>query len=76
MEPLAVIRQAFRGRKHEPCTGLRMALSVQGRPKNETDEEESQDKLTIFFHIKRTVHKEFVLAGHTVNSAHIVTFYV
>jgi uncharacterized OsmC-like protein len=38
--------------------------------KGKTDEEESQVHLIIFFDIKGSVHKEFILAGQTVNSAH------
>jgi hypothetical protein len=31
--------------------------------------------LIVFFHIKRILHKEFVLAGQTVNTAITLTFY-
>jgi hypothetical protein len=42
-----------------------------GRTENgETGEEQSQEHAHYLFAIKRPVHKEFVLAGQTVNSAY------
>jgi histidinol phosphatase-like enzyme len=38
--------------------------------KGETGEEQSQNMLIIFFDIKGNVHKEFAMAGQTVNSAY------
>jgi hypothetical protein len=38
--------------------------------KGETGEEQCQENSQIFFDIKGTVHKEFVLVGQTVNSAY------
>jgi hypothetical protein len=45
-------------------------LSSRQTKKGETDEEKVKIMLIIFFDIKGIVHKEFVLAGHTVNFAH------
>jgi hypothetical protein len=38
-----------------------------GTEKGETHEEQSQELAHIFFEVKGIVHKEFVLAGQTVN---------
>jgi hypothetical protein len=47
------------------------SCSVRGKLKN-TRQVKSKVKsiLNIFFEIKKTVHKEFVLTGQTINSAH------
>jgi hypothetical protein len=48
-----------------------MASSVQGRPKKVIQvKSKVKNVLIIFFYIKRTVLKEFVLAGQTLNSAY------
>jgi hypothetical protein len=50
--------------------------------KGQTGEEQSQrvklkskSMLIIYFHIRATVRKEFVLAGQTINSAYYHDFY-
>jgi hypothetical protein len=40
------------------------------KKKGETTKSKVRSMLIIFFDIKRIVHKEFVLAGQTVNSAY------
>jgi hypothetical protein len=46
-----------------------MACSVQGRPKKARQLKSKVNSVLItFFDIKGSVHKEFVLAGQTVNS--------
>jgi hypothetical protein len=55
METLAMIRQAFR---EESPYSLRLVKS------------KNKSMLIIFFDFKGIVHKEFVLAGQTVNSAY------
>jgi hypothetical protein len=64
-ETLAMILQAF-GDESMSCT---QKVKTHQDRKNETGEEQSQELIT-FFHIKGIVHKEFVLAGQTVNSAY------
>jgi hypothetical protein len=41
-----------------------------GGGKGKTSEEQGEEHLIVFFVNKRTVHKEFVPAGQTVNYAH------
>jgi hypothetical protein len=63
---------SVQGRKHEPYTEspnlprLKKARKVKSKV---------MSMLIVFFHIKRILHKEFVLAGQTVNSAITVMFY-
>jgi hypothetical protein len=53
-----------------------MACSVQGRPKMARQvKSRVKSMLIIFFDIMVIVHKEFVLAGQTVNSAYYCDFY-
>jgi hypothetical protein len=48
-----------------------MAFSVQGRPKKGRQVKNKVKSIfIIFFDIKGIVHKEFVLAGQTVDSAY------
>jgi hypothetical protein len=48
-----------------------MACSVQGRQKKGGEVKcKVKNMLIIFFGIKGTIHKEFVLAGQTVNSTY------
>jgi hypothetical protein len=48
-----------------------MACSLQGRPKKARQlKSKVKSTLIIFFDIKGIVHKEFALAGQTVNSAY------
>jgi hypothetical protein len=48
-----------------------MACSVQGGPKMARQvESKVKSMLIIFFAIKASVHKEFILAGQTVNFAY------
>jgi hypothetical protein len=55
---------------HEPYMDVYMACSVQGRPKKARRVKRKVKSMTIiFFDIKGIVHKEFVFAGQTVNSA-------
>jgi hypothetical protein len=56
---------------HEPYMGVKMTCLVQGRPKKARQvKSKVKSMLNIFFDIKRIVHKEFVLAGKTVNFAY------
>jgi hypothetical protein len=65
-ETLAMIRQAF-GEERMNRTGV--ARSSQGRPRKARHlKSKVKSMLIIFFNIKGIVHKEFVLAGQTVNS--------
>jgi hypothetical protein len=67
METLAIIRQAFEGRNHEPY----MVSTNSPRPKKVTQvKSKVKSILIIFSHIKGIIHKKFVLAGQTVNSAY------
>jgi hypothetical protein len=63
---LATIKQAFR---EESMNRTRRVQTRRGR-KREAGQEESKSMLIIFFDMKGVVHKEFVLAGQTVNSAY------
>jgi hypothetical protein len=63
---------SLQGRRHEPYMGVRMACLVWGRlGKKRARQVNSKVRrmLVIFFGIKGIVHKEFILAGQTVNSA-------
>jgi transposase len=65
METLEMIKRV-RERKHE------LYISPNSpRPKKVRQvKSKVKSMLTIFFHMKEIVHKEFVLAGQTVNSAY------
>jgi hypothetical protein len=58
-----MIREAFR-KETTSCT-----LDSGQTEKCKTGEEQTQEHTHHFFYIKGTVHKEFILAGQTVNSA-------
>jgi hypothetical protein len=63
-ETTTMISQAFGGRKHQ----LYME-SPNSQRKKARQVKSKVGMLIIFFDIKEIVHKEFVLAGQTVNSA-------
>jgi hypothetical protein len=70
-ETMAMIRQAFGERKHEPYTESPNSL----RPKKARwGKSKIRSMLFIFFDIKGNVHKEFILAGQTVNSTYCWDF--
>jgi hypothetical protein len=62
---------SIQGRKHEPYTGVLMTCSVQGRLRVVRQvKSKVKSMLILFFDIKGIVHKEFILAGQTINSAY------
>jgi hypothetical protein len=65
-DPGSNYQTSVQGRKHEPYTGVSIACSVP----IETTTGNVKSVLVICFDIKGIIHKEFVLAGQTVNSAY------
>jgi hypothetical protein len=63
---MAMIRQAF----GEESTSLHEKSKLAETENGETSDEKSQEHAHHFCDIKGIAHKEFVLTGQTVNSAH------
>jgi hypothetical protein len=67
-----MIRQAF---GEESMSRARRAQNHRDRKKARQARNEIKSMLIIFFDIKGIVHKKFVLAGQTVDSAYYCDFY-